>query len=196
MSYRDLTDDVKRAIFKDLASVSQWEAGRRHNLDTMYKNKSTVVQTVAKIKNEVLQDPERFRITPEVIDLVEKALKDRKENMSVISQNSMIPTLASDSLEDMEIKDLVVRGSKRAWIGLNKALDTSLRNQKAMNRVPLGTWAKVAGIAFDKGQIVAGQATEHIELKARISKDLSPAERIELVLKMREAMSAEKRDGK
>ena len=196
MSYRDLTDDVKRAIFKDLASVSQWEAGRRHSLDTMYKNKSTVVQTVAKIKNEVLQDPERFRITPEVIDLVEKALKDRKENMSVISQNSMIPTLASDTLDDMEIKDLVVRGSKKAWIGLNKALDTSLRSQQAMNRVPLGTWAKVAGIAFDKGQIVAGQATEHIELKARISKDLSPTERIELVLKMREAMSAEKRDGK
>ena len=41
-------------------------------------------------------------------------------------------------------------------------------------------------MSFDKSQIVRGQATEHIAMKAKITKDLSPTERLELVMKYRE----------
>jgi hypothetical protein len=73
-------------------------------------------------------------------------------------------------------------------------MDMINSNKKMLEKENLVSLAKVFGIFFDKSQILQGQATENIAIKAKISKDMSPEESLEELLKMRESRQADQYD--
>lgn len=182
------TDIQKKAIFKDLAVVSKWQVAKRHNVDTQYKNKATAITVVDRIAKEVMADPEKFAVSQDLIDLVKRSMAERKTRMVATLDQGLVEKPPENVLDDMNVEQLVSRANKKSWIALNKSLDRALRSSNTLSKVPIGTLAKIAGISFDKGQIVKGAATEHIEMKAHISQDMTPADKLELILKMREAV--------
>lgn len=185
-----MEDLKKRALFKDLAVYPKYEAGVRAGLDKIYSNKRSLVSSVTRIYQEIKANPEKFTITPDVIEMVDKGLTDRKFNTIGVTQGNK-PTIyeGKEKLDEMDIKELIETGSKKAWMLYNKKLDSLLKSKKAMKNVSISAIAQAGGIVFDKRQIVRGEATEHISLKAKISNDLTPKQKMELILSMREKIT-------
>ena len=185
-------DDIKKkAIFKDLTLYSRHQAGIRAGFDKIYKNKSSVVTAVQRIYEEVKKNPEQFVVSADLVDAVNRAMRER----SIMKQpivGGQAPTdlqIIEPTLNEMEVKELVHRGSQKAWVALNKKLDMTLKNNRLMRQTSISALAQVAGIAFDKRQITRGEATEHISLKAKITENLTPTQKLEMVLSMREKIS-------
>ncbi len=186
-------DDLKKkAIFKDLVLYSRHQAGLRAGFDKIYKNKNSIANAVQRIYDEVRKEPQRFIISEDLVEAVGKAVKER----SVMKQSIVGAQAPSDldllepKLEEMEVKHLVERGSQKAWVALNKKLDLTLKNKRLLRDTSVSSLAQVAGIAFDKRQITRGEATEHISLKAKITENLTPSQKLEMVLSMREKISS------
>ena len=179
----NLTDDQKRAIFKALANNSQVKVGLDFGLDRHYKGNVGVMNAVSRIYKEVKEDFNRFLITPEVAELVELGMKDRFQR-----RHSGIVPLTDPNVSE---KDLVLEAKRKAWVLLNQKLDYLAKNKKAFRNESIMSLAKLAGIVFDKSQIVRGEATEHIALKAKIDPNITSQEAIEQLLRYREAVQKE-----
>lgn len=184
-----LTDLQKAQMFKAMASKSSTVLARDFGLDKHYKSMNSCKAAVAGVKKEVLANPEKyieFGITPEVVTLVQQGLDSRKASKNVTRVSEVTLRDKETELENMDYKDLVERGAKKSLVLLNKKLDAIGKTNKGIKDMQLGTMGTIVGIMFDKSRISKGEATEHIMLKARISEDLTPAQKLELILKMRE----------
>lgn len=181
-----LTDDQKRYMVKDLLQLSKWQVALKYGLDKHYAKKFAAIGFVNRVLQEVKSNPEKFTLSKETIELIEHAMEQRKGN---VIQGSAAPLEPKIPLEEKEIKELVETGSKKAWIALNRKLDMVLSSKKRIKESTLKELAFVAGVAFDKRQIVKGEATEHILLKAKVSEDLSPTQKLQLILEMRESVA-------
>jgi len=74
---------------------------------------------------------------------------------------------------------------------LNKKLDVLTENPRAFANESIMNLAKIAGIAFDKSQIVRGEATENISLRAQVDENITPKMALEQLLKFREAQTTD-----
>jgi len=186
-------DDIKKkVIFKDLTLYSRFQTGVNAGLDKVYKNKNSVVSAVQRIYEEVRKNPEKFAVSEDLVDAVKRAMRERNIFKQTVV-GGQAPTdiqLIEPKLDEMEVKQLVERGSQKAWVALNKKLDATLKSKKQLYNTPVSSLATVAGIAFDKRQITRGEATEHISLRAKISENLTPTQKLEMVLSMREKNSS------
>ena len=177
----------KAKMFRDLVKVSFYQTGVMAGFDRYYRNKSSLINAVRRIYNEVKGTPKKFGITDEIVKMVDEALEQRLKNRS----SNMAVTVAEPETELAELtsKELVVGAKRKAWVALHKKLDRVLKYKKDLRTTPLAVLGNIAGITFDKGQIIAGEATEHIALKAKISEKLTPEDKMELLLKLREQSS-------
>lgn len=169
----------KRDIFKSLASESQFFVAKKFEFDKHYKSNGGMVNAVNKIYREVKEHPEQFGISQDILTLVETSMEARRNTKNEVREPLIIP--------EVDTKDLVVGAQKKAWILLNKKLDYLFKNKRALKSESLMSIAKMAGISFDKAQIVKGEATEHIMLKARIDQNITPEQAIEQLLQFRES---------
>lgn len=172
----------KRAIFKALATKSQIEVGKEFGFDKYFKTNSAIKYRVNTVYNEVKENPSTFSIEPELLEIVEKALESRKVKKQPVELLEV---------EQVNEKQLVVGAGKKAWILLNKKLDYLEKNKKAFEEESIMNLAKIAGIAFDKSQIVRGEATENIMVRAKINKDITPEEAVAQLLQFREVNTIE-----
>ncbi|MEK7112478.1 MAG: hypothetical protein AAB875_04060, partial [Patescibacteria group bacterium] len=74
----------------------------------------------------------------------------------------------------------------KSWLLLDKKLDWLIRNKKAFRDISAVALAKMASITFDKAQILSGEATEHIALKAQVNERASSGEYLTQLLGIRE----------
>ena len=180
----NLTETQKRSIFKDLANKSQYAVGIDYKFDQYYKNRIAVLNAVQKVYKEVKESPEKFAISQEVLDMVEHGMKVRRDiGKSVVT--------AEELPKDVDEKQLVLGVRSKAWRLLDAKLNHLSRNKKAFKAESLMSLAKVAGITFDKSQIVRGEATEHIALKARVDENITAQEAMSQLLKIRELTAQE-----
>lgn len=178
------TDMEKRAIYKDLATLSRYEVAKKYGLDKYYKKKSGMVSYIDRIYKEVLNNRDRFAIGSDLIEMVEDGLKNRA---TLVSGETNKPyKIDKTPYEEMELKELVEGASNKLLTALNLKLDFLLTKKKALDQEKIGSLALAAAQLFDKRRIIQGEATEHIALKAKIDKDMTPQEKIELVMKIRE----------
>ena len=178
-----MNDLQKAGLFKMLAYKTLYEVGLEFGLDKKYKDSKSVKGAVYRIYREVLNDPEKFIVSADTIEVVETAMKGRNSTGA-----SSIPKLREkmDVLDKKDIKTLVLEGRNQSYNLLNKKMERLNASKKRLDNVSIGELAKVFGILFDKSQIVQGEATEHVAVMARMSKDMDPMEAIDAVLKMRE----------
>lgn len=183
MAIKTFTDIQKKAIFKGLANKSQYQVGLDFSLDKyLGPNPIKITNAVNKIANEIRNDPEKYAVSPEVLDLVQRGMENRRAK-------GRTELMQVEEFTKINEKDLIVGVKNKVWMLLDKKLDYLIKNKQAFKNEKIMTLATFAGIAFDKARIVRGEATEHIALKAKIDKDITPKEAVEQLLKFRETQN-------
>lgn len=181
-----LTDVQKRSVFKSLANKSQHATGLEFGFDKHYKSNTAIVNAVNKVYRQVKENPERYAVSPELVDMVESGMQTRR-TLGNAANETGLATVAEQAYENLDTKSLVISAKKKSWIILNKMLDKTLKSRKALNKESMMAIAKIAGITFDKGQIVQGEATEHIALRAKIDPTMSVEEMLQQMIHVKRA---------
>lgn len=179
-----LTEAQKAALFKKLATTTLTAVGMEMGFDKHYKSMKSLKAAVYRIYNEVRATPSVFGISNDTVDLVVGNVSNR--SVSVDSRNNTESIREEMEIKTSDIKGMIIHGRNTAMALVNKKLEYLTRHPKALKDTSITQLGTLFGIIFDKGQIIQGQATEHVALMGKIDKDLKPVEAIDMVLKMRE----------
>ena len=185
-----LTDDKKGLIVKMLLEKNIYQTGMEFGFDKHYKDATAVKNAVYRIYQQALANPEKYFITPELVERVTAKMKERTP-AAIVEQNTTLRE-RMDAEANMDLKDLVLSSRNKAFRILNKKLDRVGKNNKTIDEINLSTLATTVGILFDKGQIIQGEATENVAVLAKIKNDMTPEEAMASVLRMREAHQIDK----
>lgn len=175
------SDAQKVGIFKNLAADSLYVTGMKFNFDKYYSSKASISTAVSKIFNEVKNDPAKFGVLPETVEVVQTAVESR------VHTNKR-PVLREQETvwQKDDIKGKTLSARDRSLKLINEKLLYLEEHPKALKNESLITLSKVYGTLFDKAQILSGEATEHIAHMAKIESDMNPDDAMNLILKMRE----------
>ena len=179
----NLTDIQKKSVYKSLANKSQFKVGLDFNFDRYFKSNIGIVNAINRIYKEVANDPEKFAVSTELMEVVEKGMVERKGRKHA--------ALEVPQIEKVNERDLIIGVRNKAWLLLDKRLDYLTKNKKALKAESIMALAKIAGISFDKAQIVKGEATEHIAMRAKISSDITATDAMEELMKFRDVNNSE-----
>lgn len=180
-----LSDEKKALLFKTLATKSSYDAGVEFELDKHYKNARTVGAAVIRIYNEVKNNPEKFAVSDDTVSLVTDAVTKRNA-LTVKGEARTTLREKIDESKNKSIEELTLENRSKSWMLLSLRLDDALSSKKKREKISLGEIAKVAGITFDKGQLIEGKATDHVALMAKIDGELNPQEALDMVIRMKE----------
>jgi hypothetical protein len=153
-----------------------------------------VRNAVYRIYLEVCQDPDRFGISQDVIDLVKDGIESRKNktNKKPLQLNNATETAMIDP---KDLKGIVTQGRNKAAMLIHEKMDDLARHPKKLAKENIVSLAKVFGIFFDKSQIVQGEATEHVAVLAKVDDDMDPQDAIDALLQMRQKTMEDKYEG-
>lgn len=182
-----LSPAIEIDIFKALSYKSALEVGLQFGLDQHYKDKKAVRNAVTAIANKVKKSPEKYGITPEVVALVTEAQSHR----SLVKAEGEVNKPESE-IQGGDIKTIVTGVRDKAWRLIDRKLTRAGRSNKTLDAISFRDLGTLAGISFDKSQIISGQATEHVALMGKIEGNINPSDAIALVLQMREKNVADK----
>ena len=181
--------EVARSIIQALEVKTLYDVGIDFGFDKHYKDARSVKAAVYQVYSHAKADPTKYGLKQELVDAVTAALQ--KRTPATITENRTLREKLDDE-NNKSFSELVLSGRVKAMKLLHTKMDRVARSKKQIDETNLSTLAQTAGILFDKGQIISGEATENVALLAKIKSDMSPAEAIEAVLKMREANQADK----
>jgi len=184
----NLNNQKKAGLFKYLATHSLHEAGMEFGFDKYYKTNAGMKNAVYKIYREVHNDPEKFCISLDTVDLVAESMSNR----AVAKPNPSKPTLKEQAELSKDIKELSLSTRDQAANLLFRKMDMIGSSRKKLDDVSLSVLATTFGILFDKAQIIQGQATENVAVLAKIDKDMTPEESLDFILKVREINVSDK----
>lgn len=174
-------------IFKSLAYKSAYEVGLAFGYDKTHKDAHSIRNAINAIAAKVKSNPEKYGISQEVVSLVATAQTSRR-----ISTSRKEVAIAEKEVDTKDIKSLVTGVRDKTWRLIDRKLQRASKSNKRLDNIGLRELGTLAGIAFDKAQIISGQATEHVALLGKIEGNLNPEDALDLVLKMREANVAAK----
>ena len=175
-------------MFKALASKSYAQVAVDFGIDIHYKDQSGYRNAVYRIARDVLANPEKHGVSDDIVKMVKVAMEDRKANPT----HTQIKEQDDSAILDFtDTQAVTIGGRNKAAQLLHKKMDMINKSPKLLQKENLVSLAKVFGIFFDKSQILQGQATENIAIKAKISKDMTPEESLEQLLRMRERRQEE-----
>jgi len=157
MGINTLTTEQKTQLVKDLIKFSKYQAGIKAGFK--YKKKRSLLSAVDRVLKEVRSKPEEFNISQEALNMVQESLSERKI-VKVSKQGQELPTEAEEALNSLTIKQLAEKGTKSAFVLLNRKLNLLLGSNTRLNKLSITALAKTLGIVFDKRQLTRGEATE------------------------------------
>lgn len=193
-----MLDAIKKgSLFKMLASKTLYEVGLEYGFDKKYKDSKAVKGAVYRIYQEVKKDPAKYYVQPETVELVTTSMTTRLSSPVIVKGGAASLREKNDELiNKTDIKSLVISGRNKAYSLISHKMDRLGASKKKLDAVSVGELAKVFGILFDKAQIIQGEATEHVAIMAKVSKDMNPEQALETVLKMREIAQIERLETK
>jgi len=175
-----LSTEKKTGLFMMLASKTIYDVGIQYGFDKHYKDAKAIKGAVYRNYAEVKNNPDKYGISKDTYDLVLDAMASR----AVASPKSEIKAAEKKELEGADIKKLVL--SNRDTLAQLMAKKLSMISNAELKKMSLKDFGTLFGILFDKGQIIQGQATEHIAHLSKVEDGLSPQELMETVIKQRE----------
>lgn len=176
-----LVEEQAGEIFKCLENKSFTETAYEFGLDRFYSSEDSMRSAITRAYNLVLDDGKRFGLQPEEVAFIQGKIQGRnvgRKSPETVREEQTIKSLDISS-QINETRDLVASLVRKKLEYLN-------RNPKALKEEKLKDLGWLLGVLFDKGQIVAGQATEHIAVMSNIPQNIDPAEAMKAILKMRE----------
>lgn len=194
--WQELTQEQEREFYKLLVSHNYAEAASQIGMNAYYQG-----EALRRVGHAIYQriDPDKLSIDKELQEMVTTAIESRKiykgrkpgsgNEMTSVEQ-AFQPT---ELLDPSDTKNLVVGGRNKAFILLHKKMDHLNKNKKALEATSLSQLGTLAGILFDKSQVIQGQATENISVLSKNIRDgMTPEEMLELTLRRREQTIVEK----
>lgn len=182
-----LTREQEADIFRHLAYKSSYETGLHFGFEKYCKDARAVRNAVTNIYNKVRKNPDQYGVSGEIVTLVADAMANRQ-----LVQTKNAVTIAEKEIDSDDIKTIIPSVRNKAWKLIDRKLTRASRNNKSLDAVSFRDLGTLAGISFDKAQIISGQATEHVALMGKIEGNINPQDALDLVLKMREATVASK----
>jgi len=179
-----LTVEQKIGLFNMLTTKSLYEVGLEYGFDKHYKDAKAVKGAVYRVYADLKNNPEKNGISREVCDLV----------VSAVSQRSAAPTPTLKEKEEVDIKDLILSNRDKLARLLSRKLDDIGSSKKKLSAVSLPQLSLALCQVFDKGQIVQGQATEHIAHLSKIEEGLTAQQLLDAVLSQREHIIIKKNE--
>lgn len=177
-----LTKEQEVEIFKALATYPITKVGYKFELDKRYTNINTMRNFVITIKNKIAANPSAWNVSQETVDMVKKAMDERRVDHS----NGTDVLIAEREALKKENSNIIQNVRDNAWELINRKINMIGKSRKMLRETTLQQLGTIAGIAFDKVQIMKGEATENIAVRAKIDKNLNPDDLLKLVLKQRE----------
>lgn len=186
MSKAKLTKKDKLKIFNDAAKYSYLDVGRVNDLEEWYSSDASMRAAVGRIVRDVGEHPESYGISSDKVKMVKEIIDERKQS----GKNQAAKVYEKKKVEaymDKPIEEIVTSNRNKLSAIMNKKADMLLKDEKQLKETSLSQLSTAFGVMFDKGQILRGEATEHIAFQGNISQDMDPNEAIEAVVKMRES---------
>lgn len=184
--------DKEAEIFKALATASTLKVGIAYGFDKVYKDTRAIRNAINAISTKVRNNAEAYGLSQDVVDLVLAAMQERK----VVTIRGSESSSLQEKIElKSDIKDVVTNIRDKTFSLIDKKLDRLKNSTKKLDAVSFKDLGIIAGISFDKSQILRGEATETITVISQIDKNLSPNEIINLALSSRE-QNVDKNSGK
>lgn len=183
-----IPDKTKGEMYKALANKSYAQVAVEFKIDIHYKDSSGYRNAVYRIAKEVENKPEKYGVTQEVIDIVKSSQEDRKANPNA---GQIQEQQDSALLDYSDTRSVTIGGRNKAAELLHKKMDILNNNKSELAKVNITSLATVFGIFFDKAQIIQGEATENIAIKAKIEDDMTPEESLDALLNMRQQRQEE-----
>lgn len=168
-------------IFRALAVKSQYQVGLEFGFDKVYPNARSIRNAVTNIYTRVKNNATEYGLSPEVVSMVETGMKTR-----ALSHVINKPPMSETSSGPLDIKELVTGVRDKAFRLIDKKLDRVSNSKKRLDAISFKDLGTIAGISFDKTQILRGEATEHVALMGKIDTTISPEEALKLALQMRD----------
>ncbi len=178
-----LTIEQEAEIFKNLATYSITETAYKFGFDKRYSTINSIRNAVTAIKNKIRANPSAWGIPQSTVDLVDDAMRARR-----VDKPGKVPLVVKEQ-EKRQIGTLIEGVRDGAWELIDKKIKMIGKSRKALRETTLQQLGTIAGIAFDKTQIIKGEATEHIAVRAKIAPNLPPEDLLKLVLAQRQEIN-------
>lgn len=172
------------SIFKALASKSTYKVGCDFGLDKIYKNARGVRNAVNSIYAKVKNNQDKYGISDDTLDLVEQGMKERR--LAGHPANHPITHAEEKELAVKDIKEVVIDIRNRSFDLIDKKLSRVANSKKKLDAMSFKDLGIIAGISFDKAQILKGEATENIAVMAKIDHNITADEALKIALETRD----------
>lgn len=179
---KELSIDKRYQIFKELATQPLYEVGIKHGFDKYYKDSKAVKSAVYRVYADVKNNPEKYGVGKEAYELVVESMSSR----AVAKRHAPISMKESMDIEKMDIKEVILDNRNKAAKLISMKLDMIGKSKKQLENLSITALTTTLGILFDKGQIIQGEATEHIAHLSKIEDGLSPQQLLDAVVNQRQ----------
>lgn len=189
MALVTLTDTQKGELFKLLATKSMSQAAMEFKLDAVLASKYSLNNYVRRVVAECKAEPAKYGLSLDVVALVEKAISERKgtKNQIVLQPNQVpLAEQREAQITDMDVKQLIVSGSKKLWLLTHKKIDMLNHSRKELQKQPLTALVIAAATAIDKARLLQGESTENLAVKGSISETATSEDLMNILLQRRE----------
>jgi hypothetical protein len=202
MERRSKTVDIDIPSYPKGSELIQGEAGRiflqleNHNhlevaylfgLDRYFTSESSMRSAITRAYNLVLADPMKYDVAPEKAGFIQGLVSSRgivKRNPESIREEN--------ELKQMDITGMILSTRDLAAGLVRRKLDYLDKHPKALQEEKLKDLGWILGVLFDKGQIIRGEATEHIAVMSSLPEHMNPDEALKAILQMREEFNTKK----
>jgi hypothetical protein len=174
---KELIEKHGGEIFLALGKGTALEVAKEYGFGSYYKNERSMKSAVMRAFNIVRDEPNKWGISLESVKEVEKSIKDRAPKQTSIIE-----------VEKQDLGTLLTGTRDLAGQLIRRKLDQLDKDPKALQAEKLKDLGWLFGVLFDKGQIMAGKATEHVALMSNIPDHLDPDEALKAIMQMREEM--------
>jgi hypothetical protein len=169
---KTMTPEQINGLYKSLATKTYLQTGLDYGFDKYYKDKRGVINRVSHLRSLVLENPDKYGVSEEVKAMVENAIMARRDERLDRTQTSLAEK--TESLNEMDIKELVSGVRDKAFRLIHMKLDKAMKSKKERDKINLGYLNTIAGTAFDKTQVLRGEATENIMHLGLIEGEITP----------------------
>lgn len=178
-----LIRELAGRIFLHLEDHSNIEVAYLFGMDRYFTSESSMRSAVTRAYNLVLDNPMQHDIPPEKAAYIQGLVTARQINPKKDKDTSVRDQNEIDAL-DISKATLTARNlTTKLLIDKLKWLD---EHPRALQEESIVNLAKVFTTLFDKGQILQGQATEHIAVLSNIDAKMDPDEALKAIMQMRE----------
>jgi hypothetical protein len=169
-------------IFLALEEKSYIQVAYEFGLDRYLANEASMKSAITRAYNLVLGDSEKYGVPRERAAFIHGVVASRN-----IKNRGTPETIREETeIKALDMSSMLLGARDLAMSLVQKKLQYLDKNPKALKEEKLKDLGWIVGVLFDKGQVIQGQATEHIAVLSKVEGNMSPEDAMKALLQMRD----------